>query len=105
MGQVEDLFGMTNREAADILQLILHHTFIRAGRGNGKTMMALRQQQALIKAVDLLLKTPEESKAEYPKDGYVKLCPKCDGKDFHPVRVLNHFCPKCMRTWNECDDE
>lgn len=75
--------------------------------------MQIRQLQAFAKAIDLLEKTPDKSSRKSKTDDYVKLCPDCDGKRSHPSPILNgeskrrydHFCLKCWRAWNECDDE
>lgn len=111
MGQLEDILEMSNREAADHLRRLL--TYFNMGRANEKSLTILRTLHALCKAIDLLEKTPDESRCKRKNDDYVKLCPDCDGKSSHPRPVLNgelkrrydHFCLKCGRAWNECDDE
>lgn len=114
MGQVEDMFEMSNQEAANILRNYMGGYLITCyGRGGGKTAMQLRQLRAFAKAIDLLEKTPDKSSHKNKTDDYVKLCPDCDGKSSHPSPILNgeskrqydHFCLKCGRAWNECDDE
>lgn len=113
MGQVEDILEMTNQEAANILRRYMGYVITSYGRGSAKTGMQLKQLQAFAKAIVLLENTPDESSHKRKTDDYVKLCPECDGKSFHPSPVLNgeskkrydHFCLKCVRAWNECDDE
>lgn len=111
MGQLNDMFEMTNQEAANILRNLVHHFTQMIPRGNGKSLTALRCAQAIQKAIDILEKTPEEKKKK--TINFIKLCPDCDGKDSHPVVQLNgesrnkykHKCPKCGMIWYECDDE
>lgn len=103
MGQVEDMIEMSNQEAANILKSM--------ARGNGKSLTTLKCVQAIQKAIDILEKTPDENKKK--TINFIKLCPDCDGKDYHPVVQLNgesrnkykHKCPKCRKIWYECDDE
>lgn len=111
MGQLEDMFEMSNQEAANILKNIVLGYGLKIPRGNGKSLITLRCVQAIQKAIDILEKTPDEKKKK--TINFIKLCPDCDGKDFHPSPILNgeskrrydHFCLKCGRAWNECDDE
>lgn len=113
MGRLEDVLEMSNQEAANILRNQMGYSITCYGRGGEKTVMQLRKLQAFVKAIDLLEKTPDESRHKRKTDDYVKLCPDCDGKSSHPRPVLNgepkrrydHFCLKCGRAWNECDDE
>ena len=110
MSQLEDMFEMSNREAANILRKITNHFTQMIPRGNGKSLTALRWAQAIQKAIDILEKTPDEKKKK--TINFIKLCPDCDGKDSHPVVQLNgesrnkykHKCPKCRMIWYECDD-
>lgn len=114
MGVKED-FDISNQEAANIIRNFIQGTRFSFARGSGKSYTQLRYMQALAKAVDVLENTPNKliSKPKLKTGGYVKLCPDCDGKDFHPCVVLmgessikyKHFCPKCGKIWNECDDE
>lgn len=102
---------MSNQEAANILKNIVLGYGLKIPRGSGKTLTALKCVQAIQKAIDILEKTPDEKTKKTIK--FMKLCPDCDGKDSHPVVQLNgeskrrydHFCLKCWRAWNECDDE
>lgn len=111
MGQLDDMFEMSNLEAANILRKLVRHLTLMIARGNGKSLTALRYIQAIEKAIDILEKTPDEKKKK--TINFIKLCPDCDGKDFHPVVQLNgesrnkyrHKCPKCGMIWYECDDE
>ena len=111
MGQLDDMFEMTNQEAANILRKITNHFTQMISRGSGKSLTELRCVQAIQKAIDILEKTPDEKKKK--TINFIKLCPDCDGKDFHPVVQLNgesrnkykHKCPKCGMIWYECDDE
>ena len=111
MSQLEDMFEMSNQEAANILRKITNHFTQMIQRGNGKSHTALRCVQAIQKAIEILEKTPDEKKKK--TINFIKLCPDCDGKDFHPVVQLNgesrnkykHKCPKCGNVWYECDDE
>ena len=111
MGQVEDMFEMSNQEAADVLRNVVLGYGLKTQRGNGKSLTALRCVQAIQKAIDILEKTPDEKKKK--TINFIKLCPDCDGKDFHPVVQLNgesrnkyrHKCPNCWMIWYECDDE
>lgn len=111
MGQLDDMFEMSNLEAANILRNVVHHFTQMIARGNGKSLTVLRYAQAMGKAIDILEKTPDEKKKKTVN--FIKLCPDCDGKDFHPVVQLNgehrnkykHKCPKCGNVWYECDDE
>ena len=56
---VDHVFTMTNKEAAVIIEEMLMGTALMGGRGNGKTFSILRKQWALVKAIELLDKTPE----------------------------------------------
>ena len=111
MGQVEDMFEMSNQEAANILRNTVLGYGLKISRGNGKSLTALRCIQAIQKAIDILEKTPDEKTKK--TINFIKLCHDCDGKDFHPVAQLNgesrneykHKCPKCRKIWYECDDE
>lgn len=111
MSQLEDMFEMSNQEAANILRKITNHFTQMISRGDGKSLTALRCVQAIQKAIDILEKTPDEKKKK--TTNFIKLCPDCDGKDSHPVVQLNgesrnkykHKCPKCGMIWYECDDE
>ena len=111
MGQLDDMFEMSNLEAANILRKLVRHLTLMIARGNGKSLTVLRYTQAMGKAIDILEKTPDEKKKK--TINFIKLCPDCDGKDFHPVVQLNgeyrnkykHKCPKCGNVWYECDDE
>lgn len=113
MGQLDDMFEMTNLEAANIFRKLVRHLTQMIARGDGKSLTVLRYAQAMSKAIDLLEKTPDKSSCKRKTDDYVKLCPDCDGKSSHPSPILNgeskrrydHFCLKCGRAWNECDDE
>ena len=111
MGQLDDMFEMSNLEAANILRKITNYFTQMIVRGNGKSLTVLRYTQAMGKAIDILEKTPDEKTKK--TTNFIKLCPDCDGKDFHPVVQLNgesrnkykHKCPKCGNVWYECDDE
>ena len=111
MSQVEDMFEMSNQEAAYILRNIVLGYGLKIPRGNGKSLTASRCIQAIKKAIDILEKTPDEKKKK--TINFIKLCPDCDEKDCHPVVQLNgesrnkykHKCPKCGMIWYECDDE
>ena len=111
MGQLEDMFEMSNQEAANVLRKLVRNLTLMIARGNGKSLTALRCVQAIQKAIDILEKTPDEKTKK--TINFIKLCPDCDEKDSHPVVQLNgeskrrydHFCLKCRRAWNECDDE
>lgn len=56
--QVEKILNMTNKEAAAIIKNTLMTQFV--GRANGKTMMVAALNCALIKAIGVLEKTPDE---------------------------------------------
>ena len=111
MGQVDEMLEMTNKEAANILRLILNNANLP--RGSGKTITFLRYRLALSKAIDLLEKTPDERKMKKHDSFYgsYKLCPDCDWKDFHPVEEFDggfyppYKCPKCRKIWSKYDDE
>ena len=111
MGQLDDMFEMSNREAANILRNLVHHFTSMIPRGSGKSLTTLRCVQAIQKAIDILEKTPDKKKKK--TINFIKLCPDCDGKVSHPVVQLNgesrnkykHKCPKCGMIWYECDDE
>lgn len=111
MGQLDDMFEMSNLEAANILRNLVRHLTLMIPRGNGKSLTTLRCVQAIQKAIDILEKTPDEKKKK--TINFIKLCPDCDEKDSHPVVQLNgesrnkykHKCPKCGNVWYECDDE
>lgn len=111
MGQLDDMFEMSNQEAANILRKITNHFTQMIPRGNGKSLTALRCVQAIQKAIDILEKTPDEKTKK--TTNFIKLCPDCDGKDFHPVVQLNgesrnkykHKCPKCGKLWSKYEDE
>lgn len=113
MGQLNDMFEMTNQEAANILRNLVHHFTSMIARGNGKSLTVLRYAQAMGKAIDILEKTPDE-KEKKKRDslyGGYKLCPHCDGKDFHPVKEFDgkfyppYKCPKCGKLWSKHEDE
>ena len=87
MGQVENMFEMSNQEAANILKNIVLRYGLKSPRGDGKSLTALRCIQAMGKAIDILEKTPDEKKKK--TINFIKLCPDCDGKDSHPVVQLN----------------
>ena len=112
MGQVEDMFEMSNQEAANILKNIVLGYGLKIPRGDGKSHTALRCVQAIQKAIDISEKTPDEKKKKCDLFyiGY-KLCPDCDGKVFHPVKEFDGFfhppykCPKCGKIWFDYEDE
>lgn len=59
----------------------------------------MRKIKDTISRIGILLDKPSEM-----------LCPNCDGKSFHVVRVYDgryhlHRCPKCGRVWCEEYDE
>lgn len=56
---------MTNKEAANILKLILNTRICVLARGNGKSLMNLRIIQAFAKAIDILEKTPDNSRKNH----------------------------------------
>ena len=62
MGQLEDIFEISNQEAANILKNLVHHFTSMIPRGDGKSLTALRCVQAIQKAIDILEKTPDEKK-------------------------------------------
>ena len=62
MSQVEDMFEMSNQEAANILKNIVRGYGLKTPRGDGKSLTALRCVQAIQKAIDILEKTPDEKK-------------------------------------------
>ena len=62
MGQVEDMFEMSNQEAANILKNIVQGYGLKIPRGNGKSLTVLRRVQAIQKAIGILEKTPDEKK-------------------------------------------
>lgn len=112
MSQLEDMFEMSNREAANILRKLVHHLTLMIARGNGKSLTVLRYAQAMSKAIDILENTPDEAKPKKKsKYQYLKLCPDCDGKDFHPVKEFDgkfyppYKCPKCGKLWSKHEDE
>lgn len=113
MGQLDDMFEMSNLEAANILRKLVRHLTLMTARGNGKSLTTLRCVQAIQKAIDILEKTPDEKtkkKHDSLYGGY-KLCPHCDGKDFHPVKEFDgkfyppYKCPKCGKLWSKHEDE
>lgn len=111
MGQLDDMFEMSNLEAANILRKLVRHFTSMIARGNGKSLTVLRYAQAMSKAIDILENTPDEKTKK--TINFIKLCPNCDGEDSHPVVQLNgesrnkykHKCPNCGMIWYECDDE
>lgn len=109
MGQLEDMFEMSNLEAANVLRNLVHHFTSMIPRGNGKSLTTLRCVQAIQKAIDILEKKPDEKKKK--TINFIKSCPDCDGKDFHPVKEFDgkfyppYKCPKCGNVWYEYDDE
>ena len=111
MGQVEDMFEMSNQEAANILKNIVLGYGLKIPHGNGKSLTALRCEKKKKKAIDILEKTPDEKKKK--TINFIKLCPDCDENLSHPVVQLNgesrnkykYKCPKCGMIWYECDDE
>lgn len=112
VGQLDDMFEMSNLEAANILRKLVRHLTQMIARGNRKSLTVLRYAQAMSKAIDILENTPDEAKPKKKsKYQYFKLCPHCDGKDFHPVKEFDgefyppYKCPKCGNVWYECDDE
>lgn len=113
MGQVEDMFEMSSQEAANILRNIVLGYGLKIQRGSGKTLTELRCVQAMTKAIDILEKTPDEKKKKNQDLFYIgyKLCPDCDGKDFHPVKEFDgvfhppYKCPKCGKIWFDYEDE
>lgn len=60
MSQLEDMFEMSNREAANILRKITNHFTSMIARGNGKSLTVLRYAQAMGKAIEVLENTPDE---------------------------------------------
>lgn len=54
-----DIKNMTNEQAAEILKMQLEIRFATRGRGYGKTFTAACVDAALMKAVELLEKTPD----------------------------------------------
>ena len=113
MSQVEDIFEMSNQEAPNILKNIVLGYGLKSPRGNGKSHTALRCIQAIQKAIDILENTPDEKKKKKRDSLYggYKLCPHCDGKDFHPVKEFDgkfyplYKCPKCGKLWSKYEDE
>lgn len=53
------ILNMTNEQAAEILKMQVQIRFASMGRGNGKTFTNACITHALIKAIDLLEKTPD----------------------------------------------
>ena len=108
---LNDELEMSNKEAAKLLRLILNN--VKLPRRSGKTITFLLYRLALSKAIDLLEKTPDERKIKKHDSFYddYKLCPDCDGKDFHPVEEFDgdfyspYKCPKCRKIWSKHDGE
>lgn len=109
MEQLDDMFEMSNQEAANILRKLVHHLTLMIPRGNGKSLTILRYAQAMGKAIDILENTPDEKTKK--TTNFIKLCPDCDGKDFHPVKEFDgkfyppYKCPKCGKLWSKHEDE
>lgn len=59
MQDFNDIINMTNQQAAEIIKMQLQIRFASMGRGNGKTFTNACVNAALMKAVDLLEKTPD----------------------------------------------
>lgn len=59
MQDYNDVINMTNQQAAEILKMQLQIRFASMGRGNGKTFTIACVNAALMKAVELLEKTPD----------------------------------------------
>jgi hypothetical protein len=57
MKELDSLLEMSNEEAANIIQNMLNNA--RWPRGNGKSMMSFRRAAALLKAIDVLRRTPD----------------------------------------------
>ena len=55
---MDELKPMTNKEAAEILKNLCRN--VRFGRGNARSMVAIKCTQAIIKAIRLLETTPDE---------------------------------------------
>jgi hypothetical protein len=53
----ERILNMTNKEAASVIKRIVNHQAI--GRANGKTIMIAEWNHALLKAIEVLEKTPD----------------------------------------------
>ena len=53
------ILNMTNEQAAEILKMQLQIRMATMGRGNGKTFTNACIAQAMIKAIELLEKTPD----------------------------------------------
>lgn len=53
----ERILNMTNKEAASVIKRIVNHQAI--ARANGKTTMIVEWNQALLKAIEVLEKTPD----------------------------------------------
>lgn len=62
----DKILHMTNKEAAAIIRNTLETRAV--GRANGKTMMVAARNCALIKAVEVLEKTPDEKEKEDGKN-------------------------------------
>lgn len=114
MGQLDDMFEMSNLEAAEKLRKLLKSCYEVIPKAEKENIRFLELILAIDKAIEVLENTPDEAKPKKKsKYQYLKLCPHCDGKDFHPVVQLNgesrnkykHKCPKCGNVWYECDDE
>lgn len=59
MQDYNDIINMTNQQAAEIIKMQLQIRFVSMGRGNGKTFTTACVNAALMKAVELLEKTPD----------------------------------------------
>lgn len=59
MQDYKDIINMTNQQAAEIIKMQLQIRFASMGRGNGKTFTNACVNAALMKAVELLEKTPD----------------------------------------------
>lgn len=53
------ILNMTNQQAAEILKMQVQVRFAAMGRGNGKTFTNACILEALMKAIELLEKTPD----------------------------------------------
>lgn len=112
MGQLDDMFEMTNQQASEKLRKLLKSCYEVIPKAEKENIRFLELILAIDKAIEVLENTPDEAKAKKKsKYQYLKLCPHCDGKDFHPVKEFDgefyppYKCPKCGNVWYECDDE
>lgn len=75
--------NMTNKEAAEVIRSLCINVIV--GRGNGKTMMSLKYNTALMRAITILENLPDEATCHEVKEATNKLIQRGLRANIKPV--------------------